>query len=159
MEQLVEKCKTKYMSSKKRKDETNTEYYKRIKQEFLFNVFNSKYYFKGLPIRFKKYVNSKGEVECFYHTITAQDSTGKAARQIDLQRYEKCLLVFVVLDQCTCNHLQCPQLTIKPDYSKDDRISIFCSKYEFVIILEKRNNHYEYITGFPVSNKNINKYY
>lgn len=158
MDQLTEKCRKKYISSQKTDSETNSQYYKRIRAEFLNNVFNNKYSFKGLPIVFKKYKNKTGEVECFYHTITAQDENGNVTRKVDLQRYQKCLLVFVILDQCVCNQVQRPQLTIKPDYNNEDRISIFCSKYEYVIILEKKETKYEYITGFPVSEINIDKY-
>ena len=158
MDPLTEKCRLKYISSQKKDDESHNEYYARIKSEFIDNALNKQYTFKGLPIIFKTFTNKEGEVECFYHTITAQDKDGTAVRKKDVQRYRKCLLVFVILDHCTCNHIQCPQLTIKPDYNNDDRISIYCAKYEFVIILEKKPTNYEYVTGFPVSKHNVDKY-
>lgn len=158
MAKIEYKCIASASVFKKTESESNDSYYKRIKKMFLDCVFKNTYNFKNKKIRFDKSKNNGIDVECFYHTITSKDSEGNPVRSVDIERYQKCNLVFTILDICTCNHIQCTLLTIKPDPANDNRISIYCEKFHYVIILEEKNCCYDYITAFPVSENNIEKY-
>lgn len=150
------KCRQIHDDSLKKSDETHAEYHKRIKDEFLYNVFNNEYKFRGKLIKFKKYVNQNKEVECFYH-ITTEDN-GKGGRRLSIDRYESCLLVFLILDECVCDKVSCQCITIKADYNNAEKISIYCSKYNYVIILKPRKNSVDFITAFPLNGNGESKY-
>ena len=145
-----------FMDSKIHEDETREDYYLRIRKSFLHRVFKNKYYFDGKIIKFKKYKNSEGQVECFHHVITSRN--GDMKRVNSIERYEMSLLVFLILDDCSCNKVQCQCITKRPNYNHPDRISLYCSKYKYVIILEPKSDWNEFITAFPVNEKNEFKY-
>ena len=103
-----------------------------------------------------KYMNKHGEVECFYH-VTTEDKD-KSKRKLSIQRYETCLLIFLILDECLCDKISCQCIYIKKDYTNENRISIYCSKYRYVLILEEKSTKFEFITAFPVTDSNEYKF-
>ncbi len=150
------KCRQIHINSQKKANETHSGYYHRIKSEFINNVFQNKYTFRGKTIKFQKYKNAFGEIESFYH-VTTEDN-GNGMRVLSLKRYESCLLIFLILDECICNKVTCQCVTIKSDYNNDERISIFCGEYEYAIILEEKPTYYKFVTAFPVNGPNTKNY-
>lgn len=160
------KCEACASVTRKGVEESNDKYYKRVRDSFLENVFRKTYSFKDKKIKFqtwqRKIISEDGtetsEYECFYHTISSLDDKGNLTRKIDLERYQKCLLTFVILDLCSCDHVKCQLLTIKPDNTVNGRLTLYCDRFNYVIVLEEHLNYFRYITSFPVSAKNLDKY-
>lgn len=147
-----------YKKACKLESETNSEFYKRIEKTFNNNIFNNEYTFKGKPIKFKKYINKHGKIESYYHVITESKDEHGNTREYSVQRHELCLMTFVILDVCSCNHITCPCLSIKNDYSNPDNISIYCAELNYAIILKQKETKCEFVTAFPVNKNNIDKY-
>jgi len=143
---------------KKSGGETNKEYLQRIKRDFLNKIFQERHYYKKIEVKFDKNqitVDGKKEVTAFFH-VTSSDKNKNKRREVDIERYQKCMLVFAILDNCksiTCTSIN---VTVDPNYS--DRLRIYCSKFRYTIVMKKKNSKYEFITAFPVSKNNEHKF-
>ncbi|MFA5422147.1 MAG: hypothetical protein WC344_05175 [Bacilli bacterium] len=143
---------------KKDESETNTQYHQRIKKDFLNKIFQKRHFFRNVEIKFDKgqvTVGKNKEIISFHHVTSSQKSKTEK-RVIDIERYEKCMLIFAILDSCkpiTCMHIT---ITCNPSFS--NRLRVYCSKYRYVIILEDKQKKYDFITAFPVTKNNENKF-
>jgi hypothetical protein len=143
---------------KKEESETNAQYYQRIKRDFLNKIFQERHYYRKIEVRFDKNqitINNKKEIVSFYHVTSSQKSKSER-RIIDIERYEKCMLIFAVLDNC--KPITCTCVTVTTDPTCPDRLRIYCSKYRYVIIIENKAKRYDFITAFPVTKKNEKKF-
>lgn len=133
----------------KKPNENNKDYIERAKNEFN-EILKKRFYFEGKPIKFKDYENANHIKEVFDHITTSREKIrmrkGKPIlkHSIELERIERIHWIEHILTHCeNCSNIHKRQ-------QKNNRISIVCEDFLYVIILEKRNNYYLFVTAYPI---------
>jgi hypothetical protein len=153
---VKEACKKAINHSEKKQDETQEIFSQRIKDEFESAVKTQKHSFRGKPVIFNTEKDSDGLMGSFSHVTTSQKNEFER-REFDIERFEKCAIIFAILDNCDSIRCQC--LTIKKDYNGEPhKISVYCSEYRYVLILKETKFCYYLVTSFPVTKENEEKY-
>lgn len=103
-------------------------------------------YFNGKMICRNSIPGDNGWDQLFWHLISRDDST--EGRLIDYSRCARIAWSRYILMECVNN---CALIKIWAKYydkTKKYRIYIWCEKFDYIIVLEKRNTFYQFITAF-----------
>ena len=108
---------------------------------------NHQFFFFCKPIKHKKYPIIKDKPGTFWHIIS--NGSDETNRIPDLRRYERIAWPAFILDYCKDN---CKDILIWKNRRKGKpRIVLWCTKIDYVVILDERTDFCIFWTAYPVT--------
>lgn len=103
-------------------------------------------FFRGVPIRHKKYPEYNGKPGTFWHIIS--DGKEESSRIPNLRRYETVAWPFYILQNCDGS---CDRVLIWENERNGKRnVLLYCPDVEYLVVLSKRDGYFVFWTAYPV---------
>ncbi len=137
--------------NKRQKKESQSQYKKRLENEFCENIIKEKLKYKGKDVKMIDQ-NKRTYSEIFNHICTDHHGTTSS---LNIGRMQTAHLVYVILSRCE----NCSDIVCVSDKNYKDRINILCPKqlYKIVLKFSKKNDLYYFITSYPITENILNK--
>lgn len=152
-------CEIDFKTLYRKKDEILKDYHNRAYLVFKDDLIKQEIKFNGIPVKIREIPIEDNKVQGFFHVISEQDKRSK----IRLYKEERVKYIpFIskmIMEFEKCKHCteDCPKIKIwtAPYLGKNSilRTKIFFEKYDYIVILEKRNNYYQLVTAYVVDRK------
>lgn len=152
-------CKIEFKTIEREKDEILKDYHERAYLVFKEDLMKREIKFNDMPVRVREIPIEDNKVQGFFHVISEQDKKSK----IRLYKEERVKYIPLISKMITgfekCKHCTeiCPKIKIwtAPYLGKPSipRVKIFFEKYDYIVILEKRNSYYQLVTAYVVDRK------
>ena len=126
---------------------TLEEYLNYLHQLYLDDFSNQTTYYNGKPIKTAKSLSYNLRETTFEHLVTEEY---KGKRIYDDERCKRIKWIKHIIDNCTSSH--CPYLRCFRE--KKNRVIMWCTRVDYIIVLDDRKNHYFLVTAYCVKYEN-----
>ncbi len=110
-------------------------------------------FFRGKPVRHKKYPEYLGKPATFWHIIS--DGQEESTRLPNLRRYETIAWPFYIIRECLD---VCGTLLVWENVRKGKHNTLlFCPDVDYLVVLSNRDGYYVFWTAYPVEREHTRR--
>lgn len=118
------------------------------------NLYDADWYYKNKSVVMRDLPKHNNKEESFFHIISDKNILGSGSYYtINIERAKRMLWGKAIIENEPCPHQCCQGIYVwNFNYKNRIRTKIFHPKFNYLIILEERQNYWLYITSYRINN-------